>query len=237
MPNWTWNKVVCKKQLLDKLVDKTDDVYSLDFNKLIPMPESLEIVADSFEEKAVASYYLSLNKTDKCELHDELENTKLDFYGNYWEKYKNYIRDYKDNPNKLEEVNKSFDKMEKKDYRNITNLTELGKLYVFNILNFGNSQWYDWCCNHWGTKWNVLNDVDVKYNKSFKKYEIIFHTPWSPPYGIIYAYSQLCNEKDFHWEYQCEDEEIHYCFKKKNNKLIRKKLDKEKGEVDDEREM
>ena len=36
MPNWTMNKITCKKSIGDKILTKTDDGYSFDFNKLIP---------------------------------------------------------------------------------------------------------------------------------------------------------------------------------------------------------
>lgn len=51
IPNWTTNKIICKKELGDKLLTKTDEGYSLDFNKLIPMPKELKIEADLMAKK------------------------------------------------------------------------------------------------------------------------------------------------------------------------------------------
>lgn len=237
MPNWTWNKIVCKKQLLDKIVDKNKDGYFLDFNKLIPMPESLDLDAGSIELKSVASYYISLNKTDRYELYKLLKKTKLEFYGSYWDKYKNFIKDLRSNPNKIEETKKMFEEDYKSHFENINSLNELGKLYVSNIYNYGNSDWYDWRYKYWGTKWNVLEKVDVKYNKSLKEYEVTFDTAWSPPYGIIYEYSQLCDEKDFYWEYQNEGDDEVYSFSKKDDMLVRKRLDNKKEKLEDEMEL
>ena len=70
MPNWTWNKITCKKSLGDKLIEKTEDGYKFDFNKIIPMPSSLKLTAGSIEEKSVASYYLSLNELEQKEIQN-----------------------------------------------------------------------------------------------------------------------------------------------------------------------
>ena len=88
MPNWTWNKITCKKSLGDKLIEKTDDGYKFDFNKIVPMPNSLKLTAGSIEEKSVASYYLSLSENLQKELQNNLKKKELTFYGNYWDKYK-----------------------------------------------------------------------------------------------------------------------------------------------------
>lgn len=236
MPNWTWNKIVCKKQLLDKILDKTDNGYSFDFNKLIPMPKTLNLTSGSIEEEAVACYYLSLNKTDRTELYDELNNTSLDFYRNYWKKYKSTIEYFQSNPDKLEETKKNFANTTEYKSEKIKSLKELGKLYVFNIKNYGSSEWYDWCYEKWGTKWNVLDDVSVNYNKSSKKYEIEFNTAWCVPYGIVDAYSNLCKDNDFHWEYIDEDDDTHFCLIKRDGVILKSLYNQEKEVTNDERE-
>ena len=79
MPNWTWNKITCKKSLGDRLIEKTDEGYKFDFNKIIPMPKSLKLTAGSIEEKSVASYYLSLSETEQKELQNKLKEKELFF--------------------------------------------------------------------------------------------------------------------------------------------------------------
>lgn len=51
-----------------------------------------------------------------------------------------------------------------------------------NIRKFGYSNWYDYCVNEWGTKWEVdcynsaeLNDNEITAN---------FDSAWSPPIGV-----------------------------------------------------
>jgi hypothetical protein len=40
------------------------------------------------------------------------------------------------------------------------------------------SAWYDWCCENWGTKWD-LDEVDLYDQVTFLSYA--FATAWSPP--------------------------------------------------------
>lgn len=69
IPNWTTNKIICKKELGDKLLTKTDEGYSLDFNKLIPMPKELKIEAGSNGEKGLIFLYLtSLDLSDNIDI-------------------------------------------------------------------------------------------------------------------------------------------------------------------------
>lgn len=44
MPNWTHNKIICKKSIAEKLLTSFKDAYVLDFNKLIPMSSKLNLI-------------------------------------------------------------------------------------------------------------------------------------------------------------------------------------------------
>lgn len=43
--------------------------------------------------------------------------------------------------------------------------------------------WYQWRCEHWGTKWNAYNQdlIDISYGCI----ELKFDTAWAPPIPII----------------------------------------------------
>jgi len=48
--------------------------------------------------------------------------------------------------------------------------------------------WYDWCCNEWGTKWNSYTnriDVDTDLYLDFR-----FDTAWSPPTPVFIELSR-----------------------------------------------
>ena len=79
MPNWTYNRIKCKKELGDKLLTINEDNYSLDFNKLIPMPEDLKLDAGTIENKSISCYYLSLSDEDKLKLMKFLKNKEVFF--------------------------------------------------------------------------------------------------------------------------------------------------------------
>ena len=162
MPNWTANKIICKKSIGDKILSKDNDDYILDFNKIIPMPDELQIEAgsrgqrglmylysktDSIEEKGIINKaYKSLNPFFK-DIYKDSEYAKID----------NDITKYEEDNNFKESI-------------------ELGEKYLSNYKKHGHWHWYDWCVSNWGTKWNVLEDVDVSYDEKTDEYEINFDT-------------------------------------------------------------
>lgn len=221
MPNWTYNRIICKKSIGDKILTKTNDEYFFDFNKLIPRPEDLKLDAGSIEHESIASYYLSRSDEEQSNIERLLKSKKVSFYHNYWEKYKNEIKYLKDNPDKLKYKRDSFNGLILSDFKkNFNNLNELGKQYLDNIEKHGYSQWYDWSVEKWGTKWNVEDDVNVSYDKSTDEYEITFNTAWSVPSGIVEEYSKLCSDEEFYWEYEDEDYDGTHILSKINGDII-----------------
>ena len=213
------NKITCKKSIGDKILTKTDDGYSFDFNKLIPMPKEMNVPAGSTEHCAVASYYISLDKQGRRNVEDILESKKVFYDSNYWRRYKKYIDDYINNPEKLAKEKEYFEKNKNDQTREYNSLSELGKQYVDNISKHGFSQWYDWCSEMWGTKWNVEDEVSVEYYPENDEYEIEFNTAWNVPYGIVEEYSKLCSDEEFDWQYINEDYDGHHHLTKYNNKI------------------
>ena len=45
-----------------------------------------------------------------------------------------------------------------------------------------NGEWYNWCCDNWGTKWNAQN-VYIHINEA-DGIELTFDTAWAPASGI-----------------------------------------------------
>ena len=219
MPNWTSNKITCKKTIGDKILTKTEDGYIFDFNKLIPMPKELNIPAGSIENYAVVSYYLSLDKQGKRDMEDNLENKSVIYHSNYWKKYKSYIDDAIKDSNRLKNAENNFNGKVSENEKKYSNLAELGKEYVDNIIKYGYSQWYDWCSEVWGTKWNVEDEVYVEYYPENDEYTIEFNTAWCVPYGIVEEYSKLCSDDEFLWEYENEDYDGHHYLRKYNDNI------------------
>ena len=56
------------------------------------------------------------------------------------------------------------------------------------IAKYGYSDWYNFCCAKWGTKWNASN-VDLQLT-STTSVSISFDTAWSPPIPVIEAIAE-----------------------------------------------
>ena len=221
MPNWTYNRIKCKKSIGDKILTITENGYSFDFNKLIPMPDDLKLDAGSIEGDSIACYYLSLNDDEKYKLIKLLKSKEASYCHNYWNKYKNDIKELENNPKKLNEKINNFNGLFDFDKeKQFNSLNELGKQYIENIKNYNFPQWYDWCVENWGTKWNVEDDIDVNYDKNIDEYDISFQTAWSVPTGIVERYSELCEDDEFYWEYEDEDCDGTHILRKINGEIV-----------------
>ena len=221
MPNWTYNRIKCKKSIGDKILTITENGYSFDFNKLIPMPDDLKLDAGSIEGDSIACYYLSLNDDEKYKLMKLLKSKESSYCYNYWNKYNGDIKELENNPKKLNDKINNFNGLFDFDKeKQFNSLNELGKQYIENIKNYNFPQWYDWCVENWGTKWNVEDDIDVVYDKNIDEYDISFQTAWSVPTGIVERYSELCEDDEFYWEYEDEDCDGTHILRKINGEIV-----------------
>ena len=64
---------------------------------------------------------------------------------------------------------------------------ELERQERLNRKNHGYANWYDFCCNEWGTKWDVGDGAGIQ---TWDDHELVvyFDSAWSPP---IAAYGKL----------------------------------------------
>ena len=115
------------------LAVQNDDVGigSFDFNKLIPMPKSLEIECSSRTNAGLALYRAFLEECDKCSLEvnvpgEEFEQIRASIWNKYAEKA---------DPETLENGKKAYE----------------------NLKAYGYPTWYEWANAEWGTKWNAYD--------------------------------------------------------------------------------
>jgi Ferredoxin-like domain in Api92-like protein len=51
-----------------------------------------------------------------------------------------------------------------------------------NLETYGYKNWYDWACDTWGTKWDVVFNRDISVNqKSSTEVTLSFLSAWAPP--------------------------------------------------------
>ena len=68
--------------------------------------------------------------------------------------------------------------MESKRYDKLTRMNHKGKLQLLKGLEF--LDWYNWCSDNWGTKWNTFEN-----KKDDNKFEFMFSTAWASPINVI----------------------------------------------------
>lgn len=154
-------------------VDEDGETRLIDFNNLIPMPKSLNITSGS-----TGSHGLELLQSmgvthENCE-NQEIQKAAITMFVN------GLGVDYLKDPERAREA------------------VELGAQYIKNKALYGHTTWYDWCCEHWGTKWNAY-DMERDGNT------ITFDTAWSSVFNLIEKLSQKFPHLFFEYKWSDED--------------------------------
>ena len=116
-------------ELLESVKDNRFGIGSLDFNKVIPMPESLQIETSSSMERGLKAYK---EFVDICTFDGA--NKDMDLLNIPEDKENIFLRMRKD--------------VKREDW-------ELGRQAFRNEAMYGAPSWYDWSIKNWGTKWNA----------------------------------------------------------------------------------
>jgi len=95
-----------------------------------------------------------------------------------------------------------------------------GDLSFEDQKRFGLNNWYDWSCNHWGTKWNAMTNnvlIDEKQNIAI----LDFDTAWCMPKPIFNALIKQ-SRTNIVWSYEEEefDAEVYVVKIRKKDKQI-----------------
>lgn len=161
MPNWVYNTISFdgKNEDVKKLLDFIKGETLFDFNKIISMPEELNIERSSVSDLSF-----------KIEEYKETKNMKG---------LKEILS--KCNCDNNESIN---DKLKWLKEENMYN-EELGKKAYNNYKKYGCSDWYEWRCRNWNTKWNSCDDVMDASDT------ISFSTAWDIPYPIFLKLSEM----------------------------------------------
>lgn len=198
MPNWTYNELVFENEKDYKTFKKYGVKYSendkkdiVSFDVLLPMPEEMNITSggDSFNNTYKKTRSLLIPYLN-AEYNSEI--SQKDFIEKVIEKLKT-SKDY-------EEI--------RNNYNDLSNPIA----GFFNICRYGQQDWFDWRCAHWGTKWDACSDVIDE-----GALIVYFDTAWCNPKLWIKALAQKVN---FTHSYQDEAENYSVTNVYKNGEIV-----------------
>lgn len=181
MPNYVYNQIEIKgdqKEINDLLKNVASEENSFDFEKISPMPDSLRIDSGSTNDRNYAIYLYE----------EKIDDEPLKEYLSYhWVKNLGI--------NTLEQL---YEYLVNNGQNGQYYSRKMGKQIHENIKNYGAKDWYEWCCDNWGTKWNS-GEPQVNGNI------ITFETAWSTPVPIIEKLSITYPNLEFTVKYADED--------------------------------
>lgn len=182
MPNHVTNilKIQADKKTVRSILKriKSDEIGlgSIDFNKIIPMPESLNIESGSRSNKGLEIYRAYLGATVPG---TDTENPDPKVVGKLSAAHQIQLAEDSD-------------------------LFRLGKQCYENIREYGHADWYSWSIANYGTKWNSYGYDDFpKYQEGSDM--IKFLTAWSPPYPVLEKLSEMYPDVTFSHQWADED--------------------------------
>ena len=207
-----------KFHLEDEDVFRDVGIYSLDFNKIVPMPESLDIVSGSYTNygyQAVKKYFESLTPDEKEKEYFYIKKN-IPTYLNIIRKATSEQGVIKNDSEEVENFVTNAPKKHKEIIEKVSNKISyvLGLIAYYNIQEYGSADWYDWRCKHWGTKWNACCSVlgresvcavDFLDSKETVLTTVSFETAWSAPFEVLDALSKMHPELKILLEYADED--------------------------------
>lgn len=196
MPNWAYQEIHCKnKEDLEKIrnafsAEPSNNHADIDFNKIIPMPKSIQLTKSPSDFEAAAFFLMpekvlpikeikekikDFVKTLDNPIHQMLSNKEI-------KKLIEFRKDPDDEKLLKGLITKThpestFLKNEFleycKEFELEPTLENYGKQMLYNYMMYGVCDWYDWSNNHWDTKWNACNTM-------WGTESVYFQTAWSP---------------------------------------------------------
>ncbi len=170
-----------------------------DFNTVIEMPKSLDIVSGGPTDDCMRLFINGM--LEGCEDYEK--------YADIYRKIQSSKRfNAFSTPAKMTEdefhnrigrVMAAHDDPEREPYfRTKADLFAYGKQALDNFVKYGCIDWYDWCVKNWGTKWNACNTM-------IHGSEVWFETAWSPAIPIVKKLAELYPDCNFLLEYADEE--------------------------------
>ena len=72
------------------------------------------------------------------------------------------------------------------------------------VIKYGSDNWYDWACDHWGTKWNAY-DVEISQDHE-STLQVDFLTAWDSPREIVEKIFDYCRRYNLYLDWSAHHE-------------------------------
>ena len=223
MPNWVINRIKFKNKdafeafKREYVVKKTCEGVvcdEFDFNKVIPMPESLDIEENTTKDDGIilaVAQMLEDRVPGAAETAATVGKRMIAEHpwasvapGRLPEKGLLNVEFFLTPDLKLKQAVVEHIRGRYKDPAELRRAIELGKKAIQNILDHGYSSWYHWAYANWDTKWGAS-----EYREDPDSLEVWFETAWSCPVPIIQRIVALTGIQAFE-EIEWADESIGY---------------------------
>lgn len=122
----------------------------LDFNKVIPMPDALNIEAGSETDHGIWLYLMAASPYDSWPEAEAWGYEKLS--PEAYVQLKARFPDRSENRYQRERAEAIRSDGDGNQKSRVKRMLALGKQAAENMLHYGAATWYEWCTAHWGTK-------------------------------------------------------------------------------------
>lgn len=142
---------ICMESISTKATNKEGipETMHIDFEKIVPMPETLRITSGTSLDNAVA---LLVNNVE------------------HFKKMLNYKWVVEEGITTIEEIkDKVKSGLTEKDF-------DEARKAIFNIKEYGFKDWYDWSVLNWGTKWNAYDQQKMGFGSI--RFDTAWSTPY-----------------------------------------------------------